>query len=89
MDLSHKQNKLKDFGYQHKTILVEADQYVKVLEHSKEKEVTEEIIVLGNSIHRRLRIIEWDTSGSAKKSKKIRYQQLPVPEDIEVIVKTG
>lgn len=33
-------NKLKDLGYQHKTVLVEADQYVRVLEHSREKEVT-------------------------------------------------
>ena len=77
--------KMQQLGYQHKSILVPADQFVKTIEHTPEKEVTEELTICGNVISRRLRIIEWETKNGSRCSKSIIYKDLPAAEISEFL----
>ena len=78
---------MEELGYTRKSTLIEADHYIKVLEKTSEKEVTEDIII-GPGVRRRIRIIEWEIENDkAKKSKSITYQDVPLSGDLEKAIK--
>ena len=78
---------MEELGYTRKSTLIEADHYIKVLEKTPEKEVTEDIII-GPGVRRRIRTIEWDiVNDKAKKSKSITYQDVPLSGDLEKAIR--
>lgn len=76
-----------DMGYRSERYGIDDGFYVKVIEDSDEQEVVEEIILGHGEPIYRLRTTVWEEVPGGRHSKEIRYEKLPVDEEMARLIR--